>query len=175
MELHGLTTPLLLAANIPYVAATGYVSTAGFPDTKNQFGASDPYASGITNGPLTAYSSGSALTGMAQMPFGTGGSDPSLIMPNVNDDDDCLWIDVQVTDAAPPGASYRAWPNMPANWPAAITINDETGYTLGMEFSLSEPCTLDEIWHYSPPGVTALPTRCLILGRGHPDGGLRDG
>src|SRR5271156_382259 len=50
-----LTTPLLLTANIPYVAATGFVCTTGFPDTQNQFGSSDPYASGITNGPLTAY------------------------------------------------------------------------------------------------------------------------
>jgi hypothetical protein len=158
----GLPVPLLLAANVPYIAATGYVSATGFPLTQNQFGASDPYPSGITNGPLAAYPSGSALTGMAQMPYGTGGSDPSLLMPNVNDEDDNLWIDVQVSDTAPSGASYRAWPNMPGVWPTPVNSSDTTGYTLGMEFSLSEMCTLEKIWHYSPPGVAALPTRCLI-------------
>jgi hypothetical protein len=158
-----LATPLLLAANIPYVAVTGYSSITGFPSTKNQFGGSDPYPAGITNGPLSAYASGSALTGMAQMPFSVAGSDPSLTFPNINDADDNLWLDVQVSDTAPSGATFRAWPNMPRNWPATITSNDATGYTLGMEFSLSESCTLEKIWHYSVPGGNAdLPTRCLI-------------
>jgi hypothetical protein len=159
-----LATPLLLSANIPYVAATGFVCTTGFPLTQNQFGASDPYASGITNGPLVAYPSGSTLTGVAQMPFSVGASDPTVGMPNENDQDDNLWIDVQVTDIAPSGATYRAWPNMPGVWPEVVTSSDTTGYTLGLAFSLTELCLLSKIWHYSPPGVgiAALPTRCLI-------------
>jgi hypothetical protein len=158
-----LAVPLLLAANIPYVAVTGYVSTAGFPLTQNQFGSGGPYASGITNGPLTAYASqGTPIGDMPQQPFSVAGADPSLTFPNNNDANDLLWIDVQATDAAPASPSYRAWPNMPVNWPPILNTGDTTGYTLGMEFELSESCTLEKIWHYSAPGVSALPTRCCI-------------
>jgi hypothetical protein len=31
-----------------------------------------------------------------------------------------------------------------------------------MEFQLSEPCKLDNIWFYSASGAAALPTRCAI-------------
>ena len=158
-----VATPLNLAANIPYVAATGYVSSTGFPLTQNQFGSGDPYVSGITNGPLVAYASESTPIGtMAQQPYNTAGADPSTTFPDLNDANDLLWIDVQVTDVAPASPSYRAWPNMPVNWPPAINAGDTTGYTLGMEFSLSQSCTLKKIWHYSAPGVAALPARCLI-------------
>lgn len=161
-----LATPLLLSQGVPYIAATGYVSSTGFPDTQNQFGTGDPYSAGITNGPLTAYSSlsGSAeVPGgwVAQSPFSTSGSDPSVNMPVTNDDDDLLWLDVQVTDQAPSGATYRTFPGMPTpiGFSVPSTSND---YTLGMEFSLTETCTLEKIWHYSPVGSAVLPSRCGI-------------
>ena len=158
-----LPTPLLLSANIPYNAAAGGTFSHGFPDTQNQFGGSNPYATGITNGPLNAYYGSSSADGfLPQSPFSTAGADPSTTMPATNDANDLLWLDVQVSDTAPSGTlSYRAWPNMPATWPAVETGTDTTGYTLGMEFSLSQSCTLDKIWHYSVPGVsTVLPSRC---------------
>ena len=33
---------------------------------------------------------------------------------------------------------------------------------MGTEFTLSESCTLNQIWFYSPPSSTQLPTRCGI-------------
>lgn len=161
-----LATPLALSSGVVYQAATGYVSAAGFPQNKNQFGAANPYAAGITSGPLMAYSS---LTGSAQVPSGwlpqepftTGAADPSVAMPTLNDADDLLWLDVQVSTVAPAGATYRAFPSMPV---ASLAGGgpQSLAYTLGMQFSLSQPCVLDRIWHYSPPTSTVLPTRCGI-------------
>src|SRR5215813_10386093 len=77
-----------------YMAATGKNFTSGFPETKNQFGASQTYAAGITNGPLFGFSStgGSAAAGGSggwspQMPFSQASADPSVVMPGLNDSD----------------------------------------------------------------------------------------
>jgi hypothetical protein len=71
-----------------------------------------------------------------------------------------FWIDVQVTDNVPAGGSYRIWPNYPEPpHPPNIDTGEQTS---GTEFKLSEPCTLNNIWFYSPPGVTVLPSRCAI-------------
>lgn len=161
-----LATPLLLPPGIIYTAATGFVSTTGFPDTQGQFGSGDPYSAGITNGPLSAYSSyggSAAVPGdwQPQQPFSTGFSDPTAAMPGTNDADDLLWLDVQVSDTPPSGATYRTWPNMPV--PIGISVpNTSNDYTLGMEFSVSQACTLKKIWHYSPTGSAVLPSRCGI-------------
>lgn len=37
-----------------------------------------------------------------------------------------------------------------------------TGYTLGTQFTVSQPCTLIRVWFYSPPGVLVLPSRCGV-------------
>jgi hypothetical protein len=163
-----LPAPLALSAYIPYVAAAGGVFSTGFPDTPNQFFASDPYSSGITNGPLSAYASQAATADfMPQMPFTVASSDPSAAMPTTNNLDDNLWVDVQVTDAAPAAVSYRVFPSMVRPWPNITTATDQTGYTLGLQFSLTQVCTLSKIWHYSPDATdggaaTVLPTRCAI-------------
>lgn len=162
-----LPAPILLTPNIPYLAATGMTSTspAGFPSTQSQFGAAQPYASGITNGPLHHYgnSDSAAAANWALDPFSTAGSDPAVTTPATNDASDILWLDVIVTDTAPAGASYRAFPSMTTPWPSVQTPNDITGYTLGFQFSLAQACKLMKIWHYSPPSTsTVLPTRCCI-------------
>lgn len=149
-----------------YVAATGKVFTSGFPETKSQFAAAEPFAAGITNGPLFAFSSltGSAPAGGSsgwspQMPFTIAASDPAVALPGTNDTDANLWLDIEVSDTAPANPSYRCFPNEPV-------FNTGTGgqnlaYTLGLEFSVTQACTLSKIWHYSPPGVaTILPSRC---------------
>lgn len=173
-----LATPLLLSPcaaaaattyGAVYLAATGKVFSSGFPETKNQFGTGDPYAAGITNGPLTGFSSisgsnpaGGSSGWLAQMPFSVGGSDPTLVYPAASDSDANLWLDVQVSDQAPAGTqAYRLFPNIPG-FVAQGLGTQTTAYTLGLEFTLASACALSKIWHYSPPGVSVLPTRCGI-------------
>jgi len=170
-----VATPLLLAPcaadsyGAVYLAATGKMITTGFPQITAQFGSGDPYSAGIVNGPLVAPSSsgGSAPAGGAfgwtkpQMPFSVAGSDPSVIMPGTNDSDAFLGMDVQVSTVAPAGATYRAYPNMPA-FVVPGSSAQASAYTLGLEFTLSQPCALTRIWHYSPSGSSVLPSRCGI-------------
>ena len=116
------------------------------------------------NGPLSAYSDQTgplpAPFSVNQGSFSVAGSDPTAVMPAYGYDSDNFWMDVQVTDTAPAGASYRLWPNYPT---APNTVSIDTGQqTSGTEFLLSQPCTLNNIWFYSPPGVSVLPSRCAI-------------
>ena len=157
-----LAAPLPLAIGATYVAATGFSN--GFPDTNNQFGSGDPYSAGIVNGPLTAYSDG---TGSLPSPFKTdqgvftvASADPTTSLPIYGSSAANFWMDVQVDTTPPAGTSYRLWPSYPTI-PGHIN-SDTAGYTLGMEFQLSEPCKLDNIWFYSASGAAALPTRCAI-------------
>jgi hypothetical protein len=100
--------------------------------------------------------------GMPQGIFGTGGADPAVTMPAQGFNSANFWLDVQVTDIAPATASYRLWPSYPVIPPTANS--DNLAQTFGTEFTLSRPCTLDNVWYYSPPGVwpPALPTICAI-------------
>jgi hypothetical protein len=158
-----LPAPVPLALGVCYNACTGFSDS--FPDTADQFGSGQPYGSGIVSGPLVAYSalSGSepAPFSMPQAVFGTAGTDPTVSMPAQGSGTDNFWMDVQVEDAAPPNASYRLWPNYPV--PAGGGLSgDNLQQTMGTEFLLSEPCSLNNIWFYSPPGATVLPSRCAI-------------
>ena len=170
-----LTTPILLAPcgsnsyGAVYLAAIGYVVSAGFPDTTHQFGSANPYSAGITNGPLVAPSSsgGSAPAGSAfswtkpQCPFSTASADPTVVMPGSNNLDDILWLDVLVSDQAPANAGYKSFGAAPV-FVSPGTSAQALAYTLGLEFTVSQPCTLAKIWHYSPPSATVLPTDSLI-------------
>jgi len=151
-----------LAIGVAYIAATGFDN--GFPDTINSFGAGDRYGAGIVKGPLSGYSdlSGThpAPFSVSQGPFSRTSSDPTKDMPAYGSDSSNFWLDVQVDDVAPPGASYRLWPSYPT--PPNTLSNDTGQQTSGTEFWLSEPCTLDRIWFYSPPGVSVLPSTCAI-------------
>jgi hypothetical protein len=157
-----LAAKIPLATGATYVVATGFSN--GFPDTNDQFGSGQPYAAGIVNGPLTAFSdaSGSLPSPFktAQGAFSVAGTDPTASMPIFGSSSSNFWVDLQVDTTPPAGASHRLWPSYPT-----ITghINsDVTGYTLGTEFQLSQSCTLDKIWFYSASGAGALPTRCGI-------------
>lgn len=194
-----LPTPLQLSiGNVPgtgaavYQAATGFSNS--FPDTNSQFGSGDPYASGITSGPLFGYSDQGASApcpssaGAFQGAFGVAGTDPSVNMPAQGSSSSNFWIDLQVSDTAPTGysGSYRLWPNYPTVFPTQATI-DTQAQTIGTQFSLSEPCTLDNVWFYSPPFAAALPastqiwnasTQTLVSGTNLPaswSGGLASG
>jgi hypothetical protein len=158
-----LATPIPLAIGACYNACTGFSNS--FPDTNNQFAPGQPYGNGIVNGPLSAYS---AQTGslpapfsMSQGVFGTAGTDPTATMPAQGSGADNFWMDLQVEDATPPGSSYRLWPNYPV--PAGGGLSgDYLQQTMGTEFLLSQTCTLNNIWFYSPPGAGVLPSRCAI-------------
>jgi hypothetical protein len=171
-----LPTPVQLSIGAAYMAATGWTAVNGFPDTNNQFGSGDPYSAGITNGPLFAYSSpGGGGTGPnlpvigQQGSFGdvSGATDPSVYMPDQSSNDANFGIDVVVSDTAPAGysGSYRIWPNyagVAAQNPGGNAVDLNDAYILGTEFTLSRACTLDNIWFFSPPTVTQLPTQCCI-------------
>lgn len=159
-----LATPAGLSIGTPYVAATGYTSVNGFPDTPNQFGAGQPYAAGISNYPLSAYSdqgaSDASPAGESQGLFGTASADPTSQIPYEGASSSNFWIDVQVTTTAPVGTSYRLWPNLPL--PTNLQQDTATNFTLATEFQLTRQCTLNKIWFYSPTGTTQLPTECGI-------------
>ena len=157
-----LTTRIPLAIGACYNACTGL--SGNFPDTQSQFGSGEPYSAGIVNGPLSAFSdqSGSlaAPFSMSQGVFSVSGSDPAATMPANGNKSDNLWMDLQVDTTPPTGTSYRLWPNYPT-LPGAAS-GGSPGFTLATEFQLAQPCALDNIWFYSAPGATALPTRCGI-------------
>jgi hypothetical protein len=144
-----------------YIACTSF--TGNFPNTGGQFGAGQPYGAGIVTGPLTAYSDGSgsqpALWSLPQGVFGT--SDATAFPPVAGYQSSNFWMDLQVTTTPPAGASYRIWPNYPTI-PGSISI-DTGQQTFGTEFWLSEACTLNNIWFYSPGGSGVLPSRCGIF------------
>lgn len=169
-----LPTPLQLSiGNVAgsgaavYEAATGF--SGDFPDTSSQFGSGEPYASGIKNGPLFAFSDQGASAaapisaGAFQGAFGTAGTDPSVNLPAQGSSSANFWMDLQVSDTPPGGysGSYRLWPNYPTVFPNVDTI-DTGEQTLGTQFSLSEPCTLNNVWFYSPSFAQAMPASTQI-------------
>lgn len=155
-----LPAPLALTPFFPYVAASGFasVSPRGFPDTQNQFGVSQPYSGGFSNGPLVCAANGASTSfNLPQSPFSTAGADPAATFPHTNDLNDLLWLDVQVTDQVPANTTYRGFPNSPGGFGGGA---QNLAYTLGVEFHVTSPCKLLKIWHYSPATATILPSRC---------------
>jgi len=157
-----LPTAVPLAIGACYNACTGF--SGSFPDTNNQFGSGDPYAAGIVNGPLSAFSdqSGSlpAPFSMPQGVFSIAGTDPAQNMPSDGSDSANFWMDLQADTTPPSGATYRLWPGYPV-LPGGVS-GDTTIYTLATEFRLSQSCRLDNIWFYSASGAAALPAQCGI-------------
>jgi hypothetical protein len=160
-----LSVPIPLAVGTCYNACTGF--TGSFPNTNDQFGPGDPYAAGIVNGPLSAYSDtgGSLQTPYTtnQGVFGVQGTDPSVNMPLRGSNSANFWMDLQVGDAVPAGysGSYRLWPN---KYDAAPQTSPDSAvnYVVATEVHLSQACALNSIWYYSPPGVDQLATECGI-------------
>lgn len=152
-----LSTPIQLAIGTPYVAAIAV--NGPFADTPSQFNAGDPFSAGIINGPLAAYS---GTTGSNKPPYNNGqatftttGSDPASTIPlNTDpggDGGSNFWVDVQVSDTAPAGyaGSYRLWPNKLDASPYT-TGDNMSNYVVGTEIHLTQACTLNGIWYYSP-------------------------
>lgn len=160
-----LVTPLPLAVGTCYSACTGL--TGSFPVTNDQFGSGDPYARGLTNGPLTAYSdTGGSLPTPYTTPqgiFGVASADPSASRPADGSNSANFWIDLQVSDSAPAGysGSYRLWPNKHDAAPET-TPDSAVNYVVATEIHLSQSSALNNIWYYSPAGVSQLATECGV-------------
>jgi len=163
-----LGTPVPLSIGTAYVACTGWVAVNGFPSTNNSFGSGNTYSAGITNGPLAAFSD---TGGTAAEPYGTSqglfsstlGSDPSVHMPNAGSNSANFWMDVQVSTAGPGGysGSYRLYPNKQDANPATVA-DSSVNYVVATEIRLSQACTLNKIWYYSPSGTAQLATSADI-------------
>lgn len=163
-----LPTPVPIAIGTPYCTAISI--NGAFPDTTHQFGSGNTYVNGITNGPLLAYSdSGSGGSNPApytlhQMPFSTSFAVPTTAMPTVNNLNDNLWVDVQVSDTGPAGyaGSYRLWPNKLDSSPSS-GLDTNLPFSLATEVRLDRPCSVSWIWFYSYPGATGgLPTTARV-------------
>lgn len=167
-----LATPIQLCPGELYVACTGWTAVNGIPLTAGQFGSGHPYSTGIFNGPLTGWPS---LGGGGTNPYtwattyGAGqglfsnalGADPTAAMPNNSSGSDLFWVDVAISTTPPTGysGSYRLRPNaLGLGCTNGIAADTASNFTLGLEFSLTEACTINNVWFYSAPGVTQLPT-----------------
>jgi hypothetical protein len=162
-----LGSPVALSAGVPYVAATGWVAAAGFPATNGQFGPGQAFANGIASGPLAAYSdtgAGSPTPNLwaAQGLFSNlSGSDPTAAMPGDGFESANFWLDVQVTDVPPAGATSRLWPSLPV--PPNTRADSALPYTLATAITLSEPCAVQRVWFCSLAGSTLLPAEIGIF------------
>lgn len=156
------------ASGSAYLACVGWQATHGFADTNSYWGSGGPGANGLINGPLIGYSSNSGSTnkapwGMAQGLFSSSSSNPTTTMPIQVSGTDNFWVDVGISDTAPVGytGSSRLWPNKADANPS--TIGDAAvNYTTAIEISLSQACTLNNIWYFSPAASTTLATRCDV-------------
>ena len=153
-----------------YQLETGAIG--GVPLTANMWGPHDPWAKGVTSGPLFAPSSGPNSTDQCATAIG---SNPTKVVAAYSYEFPYFWLDVQITTKAPAGSSYRLWPSMPlivappkaADSDAADTYEQSAG----TEFWLSTECTLNKIWFFSPvpnplvktPAAALLPGACAIF------------
>lgn len=169
-----LATPIPLALGTTYNACTGWSATHGFPDSDTS---SDPancfgtggHTAGITNGPLMAFSDITGGTnpephGNVQGVFSAVlGTDPTVNPPFQGSNSGNFWIDVNVSDTAPVGygGSYRLWPNKVDTNPQTVA-DASVNYVVATEIHLTQRCTLDKIWYYSPSGTAQLATSCDI-------------
>ena len=74
-----------------------------------------------------------------------------------------------ISKTAASSGGQAAWTAFAQPATPASLQSDTGSYTLGMQFTLSQPATLTGIWFYSAPGAAALPSACaiyLVLGGG---------
>jgi hypothetical protein len=179
-----LPSPIPLAIGTSYCACTGFSNS--FPDSDtggagtgitDSYGTGGGHSAGIVNGPLTAFSD---TTGTNKDPYGSNqglfssslGTDPAVHMPNAQSNSGNFWMDVQVDTAGPGGypGPYRCYPNKTDTNPA--TVPDlNVDYVVATEFRLSQACTLNKIWYFSPSGTAQLATSCDIWTITGPDAG----
>jgi hypothetical protein len=161
---------------VPLSIATSYQletgARGGVPLTTNMWAPGDPWAKGVTNGPLTAPSSGPGSTDQCAS---ASGSNPTKVVPQYSSESPYFWLDLQITTRPPAGSSHRLWPGMPLIVaPPKTTDSDDADtseQSTGTEFWLSTKCTLNKIWFFSPlpnaeigsAAATLLPGACAIF------------
>lgn len=166
-----LAAPIPLAIATPYMAATGFSITSVFTDVPNQFGSGDPFASGITNGPLFGFSDatggGTAGTGnpwqLPQGSFSIAGSDPAVIMPAGSSNSGNFGIDVQVSDTVPAGyrGPFSFYPNTAAA-SVAVAGDAAVNYGVAVEGLASSAVSCATVRYFSPKTATQLATWCGV-------------
>lgn len=116
-----------LPSPIPLDSALRYKVAVTFPDRWTLTGGywtSGPGATGITNGPLTAYSAADASAGQGTFSTGAGTTFPGSSGAGGN-----YWVDVTVTDVdptaavTPPSISSTATVGAPTASPGATTVS----------------------------------------------------
>jgi hypothetical protein len=163
-----LATPIPISLGTPYLACVA--QNGAFPFTTGQFGSGQPFASGITQGPLVAYSDSTAGATVNNTPytlpqgcFTTAVSDPTLAMPAVGNSSFNSWVDVIVSDVPPAGyaGTYRLWPAKYDGSPST-GLDTNQQFTLATQVNLSQACRPSWIWFYSPASAASLPTSCRV-------------
>jgi hypothetical protein len=165
-----LPQPVPLSIATTYMLETGAVG--GVPVTANLWGAGEPWANGVTSGPLFAPPAGPNSTDQGPA---AAGSNPTKVVPVYSSAFPYWWLDAQISTEAPPGSSCRLWPGMPLVVAPPKTTGTQAADTneqsAGTEFSLSVDCTLNKIWFWSPtpnpvaatPAAALLPGACAIF------------
>lgn len=167
---------------IPLSVGTAYNASMGvngpFCDIAGYWGAADLFPGGIANGPLRTFSSQDgtykAPFSIDAMTFSTASADAWTTAGLVTDTGqgggasggNNFWVDVQVSDTPPAGYNgpYRFFPSQ-FYWDDAGegNVDNATAYTLASEFILSQPCSINNVHFFSPPGATGgLPTKWAI-------------
>lgn len=162
-----LPSPVQLAPgyspNINANAGSAYVAAiavnGNFPDT------SSFWTTAIDQGPLHGYlGAGSTVQTPPYLSangiFSTGSTDPTVALPQQISGTDNFWVDVIVSNTAPPAyaGTYRLYPNQASS--NVITSGDAAwNYTIASEISFTQEVTASNIWFFSPGNAITLPTR----------------
>lgn len=164
-----LPSPVPLSVGCPYVAATGLTINGAFAAVNNQFSSGGPYGSGLASGALLAFgdstaggTNGNPWGGWPNGLFATGqGTDPAAYMPRAGSNSANFGIDVQVSDAAPPGFTgpWTFYPSATVARPPT-TPDAAAPYGVAVEGLCTAPARLTGIMVYSPAAATVLPAWC---------------
>jgi len=140
--------PVFLSPGTNYVAAIHQpFSSTNWNLTDSTYWSSGAGSGGITSGILSAPNNATAAHGQGSSVTGTAIEFPNTSMTGAN-----IWIDVLVADA--PANSYTILKQQPVSAPST---NDNSTYTMGMEFQASVAGTAQGVWFFSPYFPTQSP------------------
>jgi len=135
------TAPPLLTSGTQYTAVIHVPFNSLFWNvTDSTYWSSGAGASGITSGILTAPNNATAVHGQDSYSSGSAIAMPTGSLTGAN-----IWLDVQVS--TPVANTYTVFKQQPVSAPAT---NDNSQYTMGMQFLVSSAFTLNAIWFFSP-------------------------
>ena len=142
------TAPVFLAPSFNYVAVIHMpFSSPNWNMTDATYWSSGAGSSGITSGILSAPNNATAVHGQDSSVAGSAIEFPNTSMTGAN-----IWLDVLVADA--PANTYTIFKQQPVSAPST---NDNSTYTMGMQWSSSSTPTVNAIWWFSPYFPTQSP------------------